>query len=104
NGNLDLTFKLLDDATAGTQIGNTLTNSNLSVSNGLVTVVLDFGGGAFPGADRWLQIGVRTNGSSDDFTTLSPRQPLTPAPYAMTAASYTGAVSDTQLSANIARL
>ena len=81
SGSLDLTFKLFDDATAGTQIGTTLTNLNLSVSNGLVTVILDFGGGAFPGADRWLQIGVRTNGSSDDFTTLSPRQPLTPAPH-----------------------
>src|SRR4051794_14146283 len=73
SGSLDLTFKLFDDATAGNQIGNTLTNLNLSVSNGLLTVILDFGGGAFPGADRWLQIGVRTNGSPDDFTTLSPR-------------------------------
>jgi hypothetical protein len=103
-GSLDLTFRLFDDATAGAQIGNTLTNSNLSVSNGLVTVLLDFGGGAFPGADRWLQIGVRTNGSSDDFTTLSPRQALTPTPYAMTAANFAGPILDAQLSANVARL
>ena len=104
SGNLDLTFKLFDDAAAGNQIGNTLTNLNLSVSNGLVTVSLDFGGGAFPGADRWLQIGVRTNGSSDNFTTLSPRQPLTPTPYAMTAANFTGPILDTQLSPNVPRL
>jgi hypothetical protein len=104
SGSLDLTFKLFDDATAGNQIGTTLTNLNLSVSNGLVTVMLDFGGGAFPGADRWLQIGVRTNGSPDDFTTLSPRQALTPTPYAMTAANFTGPILDAQLSANVARL
>jgi hypothetical protein len=104
NGNLDLTFKLYDDAVAGNQIGSTLTNFNLSVVNGLVTVRLDFGASAFPGADRWLQIGVRTNGSADNFLTLSPRQPLTSAPYAIQAASFTGSIQDAQLSANVARL
>ena len=73
NASLDLTFGLFDDAVAGNQIGSTITNLNLSVSSGLVTVLLDFGASAFPGADRWLQIGVRTNGSAADFTTLSPR-------------------------------
>ena len=104
NASLDLTFKLFDDATAGNQIGSTITNLNLSVSNGLVTVLLDFGTSAFPGADRWLQIGVRTNGSAPDFTTLSPRQKLTAAPYSMTAANFSGAISDAQLSANVALL
>jgi hypothetical protein len=104
NANLDLTFKLFDDAAAGNQIGSTITNLNLSVSNGLATVLLDFGTSAFPGADRWLQIGVRTNGSAADFTSLSPRQKLTAAPYSMTAANFTGAISDSQLSANIALL
>ena len=35
----------------------------------------------FDGNARWLEVGVRTNGSGA-FTTLSPRQSLTPAPYA----------------------
>jgi hypothetical protein len=104
SASLDLTFGLFDDAVAGNQIGSTITNLNLSVSNGLVTVLLDFGSSAFPGADRWLQIGARTNGSPADFTTLSPRQKLTAAPYSMTAANFSGAISDAQLSANVALL
>ena len=49
---------------------------NVAVSNGLFTVTLDFGANTLPGADRWLELGVRTNGSSAAFTTLSPRQQL----------------------------
>lgn len=55
------------------------------VTNGLFTVTLDFGGSyPFPGFDRWLGIEVRTNGSGP-FLTLSPRQEITPTPYAITA-------------------
>jgi len=53
------------------------------VSNGLFTVTLDFGAN-FPGANRWLEIGVRTNGGGA-YTTLSPRQALTATPYAIMA-------------------
>jgi hypothetical protein len=90
NGNWDLTFGLFDAASAGTQIGSTLTNFGVAVSNGLFTVMLDFGASAFPGADRWLELGVRTNGMGGAFTTLNPRQPLTPAPYALTAVAASG--------------
>ena len=86
NGNYDLTFALFDAASGPNQIGSTITNLNLAVSNGLFTVTLDFGASAFPGPDRWLELGVRTNGS-DPFVTLSPRQQLTAAPYAVTALS-----------------
>jgi len=37
----------------------------------------------FSGDARWLEIGVRTNGSAGAYATLSPRQPLTPSPYAL---------------------
>jgi len=83
NGNYDLRFAIFDAASAGAQQGNLITNSATAVSNGLFTVTLDFGN-QFPGANRWLEIGVRTNGASNFFT-LSPRQALTPAPYAITA-------------------
>ena len=96
NGNLDMTFGLFDAASGGTQIGSTITNLDVAVSNGLFTATFDFGGTAFPGADRWLELGVRTNGSSGAFATLSPRQKLTPAPYAVTAAGFTGTVQDSQ--------
>ncbi|GIV94152.1 MAG: hypothetical protein WHS83_06470 [Chloroflexus sp.] len=54
----------------------------MTVSNGLFTVTLDFGPGAFTGDARWLQIAVRCTGDSG-YTALTPRQPLTAAPYAL---------------------
>ena len=42
---------------------------------------------SFTGAARWLDIGVRTNGSAAAFTMLAPRQPLIPTPYALYAPS-----------------
>jgi hypothetical protein len=49
NGRYDLTFALYDSASGGTQQGSTITNSALAVSNGLITVTLDFGN-QFPGS------------------------------------------------------
>src|ERR1700749_926792 len=61
-GNYDLTFALFNNASTNTgQVGTTLTNLGVGVTNGLFTVTLDFGA-SFPGANRWLAIGVRTNG------------------------------------------
>jgi hypothetical protein len=62
NGLYDLSFTLHAAAGGPAQVGGTLANMATAVSNGLFTVRLDFGG-EFPGADRWLEIGVRTNGS-----------------------------------------
>src|SRR6266487_3576921 len=59
NGNYDLQFALFDSAAGGTQIGSTLTRSSVAVSGGVFTVQLDFGVSAFPGANRFLEIGVR---------------------------------------------
>src|SRR5881397_1083547 len=83
NGNYDLRFSLYDAVSAGGQIGPDLINAPVAASNGLFTVTLDFGGGIFSGDARWLEIGVRTNGSPGAYTTLSPRQPLTATPYAL---------------------
>ena len=84
SGIYDLQFTIYDSTNLpGVRIAGPQTNSAISVSNGLFSVALDFGN-QFPGADRWLEIGVRTNGGAG-FTTLSPRQQLTPAPYAITA-------------------
>ena len=90
-GSYDLRFALLDAVTAGAQQGNLLTNSATAVSNGLFTVTLDFGN-QFPGAARWLEMAVRTNGLTT-FTNLAPRQPLTPTPYAV----YAGSANATHL-------
>jgi hypothetical protein len=80
NGSYDLSFTLCNAATGGTVCG-TLTNTATGVSNGLFAVTLDFGG-VFNGSDHWLEIAARTNGGGA-FATLSPRQPVLPAPYAI---------------------
>jgi hypothetical protein len=82
NGPYDLRFTLFDAATAGNQVGATVTAHAQVVSAGLFTVQIDFGAGAFQGSARWLEIAVRPTGGPT-YTTLSPRQPLTAAPYAM---------------------
>ena len=84
NGSYDLSFTVFDAVTGGNVIGS-LTNSATSVSNGLFTAALDFGG-VFTGTNYWLEIGARTNGNGV-FATLSPRQSITPTPYAIYSAS-----------------
>jgi len=84
NGSYDLSFSLYDAATHGNLIGSQ-TNAATGVSNGLFVVTLDFGG-VFNGSNYWLEIAARANGGGP-FATLSPRQPITPAPYAMYAPS-----------------
>src|SRR5438093_7418402 len=98
NGNYDLTFAPFSVSSGVGQLGNTITNSPTGVTNGLFTVTLDFGAGVFTGPARWLEIGARTNGNGS-FTTLSPRQPLTPTPYATFAAA---AATTTSVGAGVA--
>ncbi len=82
-GSADLIFTLWDSAAAGSQVGSTLTVTNIQVLNGLVTVDLDFGPNSFNGEGRWLQIQVRNPTATGTYTTLSPRQPILPTPYAL---------------------
>jgi hypothetical protein len=78
NGTYDLTFTLFGVSSGGSAIAGPKTNSATSVSNGIFTVTLDFGAN-FPGGDRWLEIGVRTNGVNS-FLALAPRQQITATP------------------------
>jgi hypothetical protein len=84
NGHYDFQFIMFSQSQFGNPVGPILTNSNVAVNNGLFTVTLDFGGGIFTGTNYWLDISVRTNGGGA-FTELSPRQTLTPTPYAISA-------------------
>jgi len=78
-----MTFKLWNASSGGTQAGSTITtNGVVIVTNGLFTVYLDFGNQYTTGTPYWLELGVETNGAGS-FTTLSPRQELTPTPYAI---------------------
>ena len=86
-GSCDFQLSLWDALTGGTQVGSTLTQSGVAVSEGLFTVQLDFGANAFDGNARWLEIAVRCPAGSGAYNPLAPRQPLTPAPYALYSAN-----------------
>lgn len=83
-GATDFIFTLWDANAGGGQIGPSLMllNANLN-SRGLLTTDLDFGNGAFNGQGRWLQIAVRNPAGAGSYTTMAPRQPILPTPYAL---------------------
>ncbi len=83
NATCDFQFSLFDAESSGTQIGSTQNASNVAVTDGLFTVQIDFGKGAFTGAASWLGIAVRCPAGSGSYTSLAPLQPLTPAPLAL---------------------
>src|ERR1017187_8485144 len=100
NGAYTMIFKLYDALTVGNQIGAAMTNSP-TLANGLFTVNLDFGAGAFNGSARWLDITVTNGGVTQ---TLSPRVQVLPTPYAqfaaVAAAVTNGAIANPQLAAS----
>src|SRR5438132_10128449 len=87
NGTYDLQLTLWDAASGGTQQPQpspvTVTRTAVLVTGGIFSVQLDFGANAFPGADRFLEIGVRPSGGGSTFATLTPRQQITATPYAI---------------------
>jgi hypothetical protein len=95
DGLYDFHFKLYDAVENGIQQGDTIILNELDVIDGYFTVALDFPSDTdiFNGNDRWLQIGVRPGNSTGSFTTLSPRQKITPAPYAIYAETAGSALS-----------
>ena len=86
NGSYDLVFTLYTTNVTGSAIAGPVTNSAAAVTNGLFTTLVDFGPGIFTGASNWLAIAVRTN-ATGSFTTLAPRQQVTPTPYALYSAN-----------------
>jgi len=101
NGFFDFEFRLynhVSDTGAGSQVGLTITKENIEVKEGAFTVLLDFGGDVFNGDVRWLEIAIRPGELADPnvYTTLTPRQKVTPAPYALyakTAGGVTGQIN-----------
>ncbi len=85
NGSYDFRFTLHDSAAAGVPIGTPRTNAPVAVVGGGFTTSIDFGPGAFNGDARFLEIAVRPAGSAAAFTPLTPRQGLSPMPYALRA-------------------
>lgn len=99
-GTTDFKFSLWDADAGPNQVGSTLVFDGqggnpapVNVVKGLLTATLDFGQDPFATDARWLEIAVRSPHDPNDagpYSTLSPRQELTPTPYALYALSGPG--------------
>jgi len=83
SGSFDLRFILYDSESGGSQVASTLERSAVSVVDGVFAADLDFGA-VFGGSLRYLEVAVRNSGI-ESYQTLSPREPLRPAPAAIVA-------------------
>src|SRR5688572_20183639 len=85
NGTADFVFRLYDAAAGGSVVGGPIAHNGIIIVDGTFTVSLDFGMPAYDGNERWLEIQTHTpsNGGIPPFQTLSPRQRLAAAPYAL---------------------
>ena len=102
NATYDLQFTIYDSASDGSAAAEPVDAGDLSVTNGLFTITLDFGAEAFDGNDRWLEIAVRPGASDGDFTDIVPRQKITATPYAIRAANFSGPVDASQITGKLA--
>ena len=85
SGHYDLQFALFIAASGGTAV-DTVTLTNQTISGGLINAALDFTDAPYNGQALWVEVRTRATGSSS-YTTLSPRQAITAAPYALYALS-----------------
>jgi hypothetical protein len=102
NGFYDFQFSLSSASIGGSQVGNTVTNLDVGVTNGLFTTTLDFGA-VFTGNPTWLAISVCSNGLNS-YVDLTPLQALTPVPYtifATTASNLSGTIPASQVSGTL---
>jgi len=88
NGTYDFQFTLFGAASGSAQVCTVAANDietrdDVTVANGVFTVDLDFCPEAFDGDARWLEIAVRNGTATGVYTVLSPRQPISPTPYAI---------------------
>jgi len=82
NGTFDLEFELYDALADGDSLSTRLIIDNVSVSDGVFSVELDFGPDPFFGEQLWIEIGVRNGTSNGGFQGLAPRQKMTSVPFA----------------------
>ena len=62
NGTYDFQFSLYNASSSGAQVGGTLTQTGVTVANGLFTVQLDFGN-VYDGTALYLQVAVSAAGA-----------------------------------------
>ena len=99
NGTYNFTFTLYTNSSGGTSVAGPVATNGVLVTNGLFTVQIDFGAAVWNGQTNWLELAVETN-TANTFTTLAPRQQVTPTPYAIfatTASNLSGILPAAQL-------
>jgi hypothetical protein len=80
----DFQFTLWNAEFGGEPVGQMWEVSWAIVTDGLFTLLVDFDVEPFAADEaRWLEIAVRSPAGFGDFTTLSPRQRLTPTPFSL---------------------
>ncbi len=80
-GSYDFRCLLYNADVGGSQVGSMLIFDAETVSEGRITLDLDFGA-VFDGTELWLELHVRIAGTGG-YTILTPRQKLNPTPYAV---------------------
>lgn len=102
NGSYDLALSLFATKVNGSVIAGPVTNAAVGVTNGLFATWVDFGV-PYTGGSNWLEIAVSPHGGNS-FTTLAPREPLTPVPnalFANNASNLLGTLPASRLSGSI---
>ncbi len=82
NARCDFTWNIFADASGGTSLA-TDTDTNIQLTNGLFTVAINVPVSLMDGNARYVEIQVRCPTGTGAYTTLSPRQELQAAPYAL---------------------
>ncbi|MEQ1641888.1 MAG: tail fiber domain-containing protein [Pyrinomonadaceae bacterium] len=96
NGSFDFEFVLFDAASGGVAVTPVLPRSGVTVTNGIFSVILDFGIAGFLGPARYLEIRVREAGGGA-FTTLGPRQIVSSSPHSIRSITATTATNSLNL-------
>ena len=82
-GAYDFEFSLYSATVGPSQIAGPITKDDEPVADGYFTVKLDLDSTVFAGLTAWLEIAVRRGVETGAYTTLSPRQEVTPTPFAL---------------------
>lgn len=84
DGNFDFTVSLHTAADSPAALAQ-LSTAEVPVVDGVFTLSLDFGSAAFDGTARWIEIQVLKSGETGTPAVLTPRQEISPTPYALMA-------------------
>ncbi|MFN0138244.1 MAG: hypothetical protein ACKVS9_19240 [Phycisphaerae bacterium] len=84
NSPTDMRFSLWSAASGGAQVGSTVENLAVSVSEGLFTCTLDFGASPYTSDQGlWLQVDVRNPPGSGSYVPMGSRQKFAAAPFSL---------------------